>query len=61
MAMRGMSARDLCSSAGIGLSGFYRKMRGVNEFTQGEIASISRVLNLSKDDMCGIFFEDKVS
>ena len=61
MALAGMSAKEMCDKTGIGTSAFYRKIAGRTEFTQREISAISRVLGLNHDELCEIFFTEKVS
>lgn len=61
MVLAGMNAKELCDKTGIGTSAFYRKIAGRTEFTQGEISEISRVLGLTHDELCEIFFAEKVS
>lgn len=39
-------------------SAFYKKLRGETEFTREEIQAISEVLNLTDEQLLGIFFED---
>ena len=59
MKKRGVKISDLCKALNISRSAYYRKCRGISEFTQSEIQRIVDFLNL--DSPMGIFFEDKVS
>lgn len=59
MKIRGVTTTAICSELGISRSAFYRKKKGVSQFTQKEIAGIVRILNL--ESPMGIFFDDKVS
>ena len=59
MKRRGITQEKLCEDLNISRSAFYRKCRGVTEFTQGEIQSIVDYLNL--DTPVGIFFTETVS
>lgn len=54
MKSRGITVEKLCADLKISRSAFYRKCRGITEFTQGEIQSIVSYLGL-KTPM-GIFF-----
>lgn len=56
---RGLTIDKLCNDLGISRSAFYRKSRGISEFTQGEIQRIVEYLKL--DSPMGIFFDNKVS
>lgn len=59
MKSRGVTIEKLCSDIGMSRSAFYRKCKGLSEFTQREIQTIVDYLDL-KSPM-GIFFEEKVS
>lgn len=59
MRSRGVTIEKLCTDIGMSRSAFYRKCKGLSEFTQGEIQAIVDYLDL-KSPM-GIFFEEKVS
>lgn len=61
MAFAGLSAKTLCQMCDIGLSAFYRKLTGASEFTQGEISRIAYALHFTHDEICEIFFAEKVS
>lgn len=56
---RGLTIEKLCKDLCISRSAFYRKCRGISEFTQGEIQKIVDYLNL--ETPMGIFFKEKVS
>ena len=56
---KGVTIAQMCKDLGISRSAFYRKCRGLSEFTQGEIQSIVDYLDL--DSPMGIFFVNKVS
>jgi len=59
MKKRGVTVEKLCEVIGINKTTFYRKVKGISEFTQGEIQAIVDYLNL--DSPMGIFFAEKVS
>lgn len=59
MKKRGVTVEKLCEVIGINKTTFYRKVKGISEFTQGEIQTIVDYLNL--DSPMGIFFAEKVS
>lgn len=59
MKSRGVTIEKMCNDLKISRSAFYRKCRGLSEFTQGEIQRIVDYLGL--DTPMGIFFTDKVS
>lgn len=46
---------DLCRVCAFSRTTFYRKIRGMTEFTQREIAASKRLLNLDLDTMDRIF------
>lgn len=54
MKERGKSISDMCLMLGISRSAFYRKCKGISEFTQSEIQKIVDFLNL--DSPVEIFF-----
>lgn len=56
---KGFTIEDVCKHLKISRSAFYRKCRGLSEFTQSEIQNIVDYLGL--DTPMGIFFTDKVS
>lgn len=59
MKSKGVTVGQLCKDLKISRSAFYRKCRGLSEFTQGEIQRIVEYLGL--DSPMGIFFTDIVS
>lgn len=59
MKSRGVTVEKLCEDLGISRSAFYRKCRGITEFTQSDIQKIVSYLGL-KTPM-GIFFAEEVS
>lgn len=61
MLMQNISVPQICTAIGISKPTFYRKMRGASQFTQGEISTIADMLSLSKEELCAIFFDNKVA
>lgn len=59
MKSKGVTIKEMCAVLKISRSAFYRKCRGVSEFTQGEIQKMIDYLKL--DNPIEIFFTDKVS
>lgn len=59
MKSRGITIEKMCEDLKISRSAFYRKCRGLSEFTQGEIQDIVDYLGL--ESPMGIFFANKVS
>lgn len=59
MKSRNVSIEELCKVLGISRSAFYRKSRGISDFTQSEIQKISDYLHL--ESLEGIFFTSTVS
>jgi len=59
MKKRGVTVEVLCNAINMSKAAFYRKCRGVSEFTQGEIQAIVDYLDL--ETPMGIFFTEKVS
>lgn len=59
MAEKGVNDKMLYTELGISRSAFYRKCRGITEFTQSEIQKIVDYLHL--ESPMGIFFDEKVS
>ncbi|MBQ1777934.1 MAG: hypothetical protein IIZ93_07230 [Acidaminococcaceae bacterium] len=52
---------QLCTALGMSRAAWFRKVKGVSEFTQGEIAALRYELNLD-DELTGlIFFNREVS
>jgi len=56
MKSRNVSIEELCEAIGMSRSAFYRKTRGVTDFTQSEIQQIIDFLHL--DSPMGIFFAE---
>jgi ACT domain-containing protein len=54
MKERGKTIADMCRMLGISRSAFYRKRKGISEFTQNEIRKI--VMYLELDSPVEIFF-----
>ena len=61
MKLKNISKDDLCKAIGISKTAFYRKCRGVSDFTREEILDIAKLLDLSGQDILDIFFTLKVS
>ena len=59
MKVRNVSIEELCEAIGMSRSAFYRKTRGVTDFTQSEMQEIVDFLHL--DSPMGIFFTETVS
>lgn len=59
MKKKKVNKKQICKELGISRSAFYRKCRGITQFTQEEIQHIVDFLNL--ESPVGIFFEEKVS
>jgi len=55
----GITEEDMCKELGISRSAFYRKKKGISEFTQSEIQKMVDFLGL--ETPVGIFFTSKVS
>ena len=53
--------KDLAFELGISKSSLHRKLTGETEFTQGEMRTLVKVLDLSEEEAYSIFFEEKVS
>lgn len=59
MAKKKITIKIMCQHLKMSRSAFYRKCKGVSEFTQSEIAQIVDYLEL--ESPMGIFFNSKVS
>lgn len=59
MSACGVSIAAMCSQLGLSRSAFYRKTRGISEFTRSEIQAIVDILQL--DSPMEIFFSKLVS
>lgn len=57
MKKKNISIGEMCKKLGMSRSAFYRKCKGISEFTQGEIQSMVDILNLASP--MGIFFTEK--
>lgn len=55
----GLTVGQMCEKLSMSRSAFYRKTRGISEFTQREIEKICNILNL--DSPMEVFFNQKVS
>lgn len=61
MALNGKSQKDMAEQCGITTGTFSKKINGKREFTQGEISAIAQTLKLTREQICDIFFAEKVS
>jgi len=52
---------DLCTALGISRSAWFRKIKGISEFTQGEISGLRFELGLDDHQTAKIFFAKEVS
>lgn len=59
MILADVSVQDVCRAAKISKPSFYRRMRGVSDFRQRDIAGIARLLKLTGDEVEDIFFSDE--
>ena len=59
MKKRGINNSQMCARLNMSRSAFYRKKKGITEFTQGEIQAIIDILGL--ESPVGVFFAAKVS
>lgn len=59
MSKKDITADELCGRLKISRSAFYRKLRGVSEFTHSEMETIASIFGIDK--MNQIFFADEVS
>lgn len=55
----GVSVEELCAAVGFSKSAYYRKCKGISDFTVTEIQKIVSYLNLGTP--IGIFFAENVS
>lgn len=58
---QGKTVKGLCEVLNISTSTFYKKLKGVSEFTRREIVEIKHYLDLTDEKMRLIFFIEKVS
>ena len=61
MLRKDKTAEPLCAALGISRSAWWRKIKGLTQFTQGEIVDLRRELELDDHQTALIFFNDKVS
>ena len=61
MALKEKSINQLCAALGISRTAFFRKTTGVSEFTQSEICTLRKELDLDDHETALIFFNEKVS
>lgn len=54
-----LTYKEVCEALNISRSAFYRKSRGISEFTQSEISILIDLLDL--ENPCEIFFANNVS
>ena len=59
MKKKNVSIAQMCEKLGMSRTAFYRKCRGISEFTLSEIQNILNILEL--DSPIDIFFASKVS
>jgi hypothetical protein len=52
---------QLCTALGISKTAWYRKINGESQFTQGELVSLRRELELDDRQTAMIFFNEEVS
>lgn len=56
---RGFALKPLSARIGLSYQGFWNKVHGLQEFRQGEIIQLSKILDLTEKQMLTIFFTDK--
>lgn len=56
----GIKQYKLAEALGLSRTGFALKVSGENDFKMGEIAALSKVLNLNAQERDKIFFADNV-
>ncbi len=61
MAVKDVKVGDICQALGISRASWFRKMKGITQFTREEISGISRVLFLDDVQLIQIFFPKKVT
>ena len=61
MILAGKKPKDLCKAAGISESSFYKKLRGITDFTKPEIEAIAKEIGLNREEVMDIFFNDLVA
>lgn len=58
---RGLTLADVSAGIGVNPATLTRKMSGESEFTRSEIQKIRNILNLSDEELNGIFFAEKLA
>ena len=61
IAESGLRIGFIAEKCGLSRMGFYKKIKGISEFTASEISVIKELLKLSAKDIQRIFFDQKVS
>ena len=61
MVRKDKTVDQLCTALGISRSAWFRKIAGVTEFTQGEIAGLRYELDLDDHQTAEIFFSPEMS
>lgn len=61
MVLKKKSVDEMCAALGISRSAWFRKTTGVSEFTQSEICTMRKELELNDHETALIFFDQKVS
>ena len=61
MILAGKKPKDLCKAGGFVESTFYKKMRGLSDFTKPEIEAIAKEIGLTRSEVMDIFFNDMVA
>lgn len=61
MVRKDKSVDQLCSALGISRTAWFRKVGGVSQFTQGEIAELRLELELDDHQTAEIFFNKEMS
>lgn len=61
MIEKNKSNKELAFELGISRSAMQRKLSGKTQFSQSELKVLISILQLSKDEILYIFFDDKVS
>ena len=58
---KGYTLKKFSETTGIKKSALYRKLSKISEFDRYEIEVISKTLSLTNEEICDIFFTDKVA
>lgn len=61
MAEKGYTQQSISAVLGINPSTFQRKMSGDTEFNRGEIAALRKALELTSEEVDGIFFAEELA